>query len=76
MTSSALPVADAYALLSRPILEITDAEALLIIAELRRRRLSFQNGEKDPSGAKKKPAASAKDKSEATASLLLNLPKL
>ena len=48
---------DAYALLSKPTKDLSDAEVLLIIADLRKRRInSLQTGKPD------KPAAEAKAK--------------
>lgn len=66
--------ADAYSLLTRPTLEITDAELLIIIADLRRRREAFMTGKKDDN---RKAAAAVKpteaSKSAATADLLAGL---
>lgn len=70
---------DAYSLLSKPTLDLTDAEVEIVVADLRRRRRLFiEQGIKDEpvkkAAAKKKalPAA-AKDKAANTLALLASL---
>lgn len=67
---------DAYALLSRPTLEYTDAEVAAVVADLRRRREAFiKTGKPDkiskPKGATVK--ADAEEKARNTAALLAQL---
>lgn len=72
---------DAYELLSRPTLDITNAELELIVADLRRRREYFvKEGKKDnpkveKAKREKKPAtkATAEQKARQTAVLLSEL---
>lgn len=70
---------DAYSLLSKPTLDLTDAEVEIVVSDLRRRRRLFiEQGIKDEpvkkAAAKKKalPAA-AKDKAANTLALLSQL---
>lgn len=78
-TSDPTPVdlpLSAYDLLTRPTLEITDAEALLIIADLRKRRQAYveSNGKKrDEPHKEKRSPATAEEKAANTADLLANL---
>lgn len=69
--------ASAYELLSRPVLELTDAEVETVLADLRRKRhLFLTKGEADnPKKASKASAAklSADDKKANTLSLLAQL---
>lgn len=70
------PTPDAYSLLSRPTLDLTDAEVEIVIADLRRRRKLFlETGKKDE--PVKKAAAAKKlapdDKKANTLALLANL---
>lgn len=67
---------DAYALLSKPTLEISDAEALIIIEDLRRRREAYIKTGK-PDKPKKEAAERVKlskdEKARNTAALLASL---
>lgn len=71
------PELDAYALLSRPTLELTDAEVEAIIVDLRKRReLYIKSGKADrPAKAKAEPKRKATDdeKKANTAALLASL---
>jgi hypothetical protein len=82
VTDTPAPAIGAYELLSKPTLELTDAEVDIIIADLRRRRTQFLS-----TGKPDKPKAEAKAKAEPlskeakaanTAALLapLTMPKL
>jgi len=77
MASEPLPEeADAYALLSRPTLEYTDAEVERVVEDLRRRRLLFIKSGKPDRPKKAKEAAvklSADEKKRNTAALLAQL---
>jgi hypothetical protein len=67
---------DAYALLSKPTLEISDAQAEIIIEDLRRRRKAYlASGKPDKPKAAKVAAAklSADEKAANTASILAQL---
>lgn len=67
---------DAYALLSKPTLELTDAEVELVVRDLRERRLKYiKTGKPDKPKAEKKAAEklSADEKARNTASLLASL---
>lgn len=65
---------DAYDLLSKPTLDITDEEALTIIADLRRRREGYLRTGKPDKQPKSKAEPKAKaDKAANTASLLAML---
>jgi hypothetical protein len=75
-----LPPVDAYSLLTKPTLEITDAEVDIIVADLRRRRANhLASGKPDKPAAeakakrtpKGKPSQAAKD--EATKALLADI---
>jgi hypothetical protein len=64
---------DAYALLSKPTLDISDPEALLIIEDLRKRRKAYLTTGKPDKQPKPKAPASPKvkaDKAANTANLL------
>lgn len=67
---------DAYSLLSRPTLEVSDAEALLIIEDLRRRRRAYIATGK-PDKPKKERAVAEKlskdEKARNSAALLASL---
>ena len=72
------PELDAYALLSRPTLDFTDAEVKRVIADLRRRREAYlRTGKPDrPKKVKEqieKAKASPEDKARNTAALLAQL---
>jgi len=74
--STAEPISerDAYALLSKPTLELTDAEVEIVVAELRKKRSAYvHEGKKDNATSKRKPAATAADKDAATKALLADL---
>lgn len=79
--SDALPQLDAYALLSRPTLDLTDPEVDRIIIDLRARRarhLASGKPDKPKAEAKAKTPALTKEakadkKAEATASLLADI---
>lgn len=74
--SEAPSAADAYVLLSRPVLELTDAELEVILSDLRRKRETFvaSNGKaKDTPGKVKKKPATPEEKQELTKSLLAQL---
>lgn len=67
---------DAYALLSKPTLDITDAEADIIIDDLRKRRKAYLATGKPDKPRKEKvqrEKASAGDKAANTAALLAQL---
>lgn len=67
---------DAYALLSKPTLELSDAEVDIVIEDLRRRRLAYlKTGKPDKPRAEKKAAEklSADEKARNTAALLASL---
>lgn len=71
-----IPQLSAYDLLSKPVHEITDAEAELIIADLRRRREAYIKIGKPDKPAKDKVVAAKLDKDEKarnTAALLASL---
>jgi hypothetical protein len=71
MSQSPTPEHNAYALLNKATLDLTDAEALIVVEELRRKRAAYvQSGTKDTSTVKRKPAAPAVNKDEATKGLL------
>ena len=55
---------DAYALLSKPTLEIGDAEAEKIVADLRQRRLAYLKTGKPDKPKKEKVVAAKLDKDE------------
>lgn len=63
---------DAFALLSKPTLELTDAEIELICADLRRKREQFLQGvqDKPPRTAKVQVDQSPEAKAQRTADLL------
>lgn len=74
--TSAPSAADAYSLLSRPTLEISDAELEIILADLRRKREAFvaSNGKtRDTPGKVKKAALTPAEKAERTKGLLASL---
>lgn len=69
---------DAYALLSKPTLDLTDDEVEAIIADLRRRReLYIKTGKPDkpakPKAVTSKAKATADEKARNTAALLASL---
>jgi hypothetical protein len=67
---------DAYALLSKPTLDLTDAEVGYVITDLRRRRaLYLKTGKPDKPKAEKKAAVKldADEKARNTAALLAQL---
>lgn len=61
---------NAYELLSRPTLTLTDAEVSDIVADLRQRRLAYVSGKKDVAPKK---AATAEDKAVAASSIAAEL---
>lgn len=72
MSTTDLPM-DAYALLSKPTLELTDAEIEVIVLDLRKRRERFLAGQKDnlpkkPKAAK--PVLTDEAKQQAAAEIL------
>lgn len=70
-------IQDAYSLLSKPTLEISDAEAEIIIEDLRRRRKSYLATGKPDKPRKEagpaRPKATKDDKAANTAALLAGL---
>lgn len=67
---------DAYALLSRPTLDLSDAEVEAVVVDLRKRRLLYiQTGKPDKPTKPKEPKAkpTAADKAANTAALLASL---
>lgn len=68
-TNPDLPVQDVYALLSKPVEELSEQETLQVCVELRKKRLLFLNGKKDqPTRKAKTPALklTPTEKKEAT----------
>lgn len=62
---------DAYALLSKPTLDVSDEEALLIIEDLRKRRVAYlKTGKPDKQPKAKAPPKGPVDKKANTANLL------
>lgn len=68
---------NAYELLSKPTLEITNAELAIIVADLQRKRAAYVSDKKiDDKPGKPAPAASKKtaaEKAEAAADLLASI---
>jgi hypothetical protein len=66
---------DAYSLLSRPTLELTDAELEIIVADLRRRREYFvKEGKKDdprPKAKREPTTRASKEQRERNSAVLL-----
>lgn len=62
------PATSAYDLLSRPTLDLSDAEVELIIADLRKKRTLYIAGTDDkPKAEKKKALAASADEKKANA---------
>ncbi len=70
------PVEDAYSLLTRPTLELTDAQLVIILENLRKRRAAYMAGTADrpdkPKAASAKPKTQ-QEKDDLTKSLLADM---
>jgi hypothetical protein len=55
MSTNPSPTGDAYALLSKPTLDLTDADVETICTDLRKRRERFLAGQKDNAPKQSKP---------------------
>ncbi len=76
MTDQPEPEFDAYSLLSRPTLDITDAQAVLIVEDLRKRREAYlKTGKPDKPKVARQAAVKlgADEKARNTAALLASL---
>lgn len=72
----ALPIADAFQLLSKPTLDLTDEQILAIAQDLRRKRQAFLKGKADKPGSTKTKTAtkiSKEDKDVVTAHVTENI---
>jgi len=65
-------MSDAYALLSKPTQELTDAEVEAVFADLRIRRERFLQGVQDKPAAKPKAPAKTKEEKAAITSGLMD----
>lgn len=76
--STTSPTGDAYALLSKPTLDLTDAEIEAICKDLRARRERFLLGQADkpPKQSKPKVEMTPEAKQQAAAEVLSDIGKL
>lgn len=76
MSTTTPSPADAYALLSKPTLELTDAEVEAICKDLRAKRERFLAGQKDNAPKPKAEPKSAEEKAALTQSIAGDIENL